>query len=55
MSIYFLALSQYYEDAMNAIMFDGSIGYKLFIYFIYLTTIKHHYRLHQANISMKKL
>ena len=26
----------------------------LFILFIYLTTIKHNYRLHQANISMKK-
>ena len=25
-----------------------------FIYFIYLTTIKHNDRLHQANISMKK-
>ena len=26
----------------------------IFIYFIYLTTVKHNYRLHQANISMKK-
>ena len=37
-------------DIMNRYL----ITYFIFYLFIYLTTIKHNYRLHQANISMKK-